>query len=62
MTEQEAKEMIEKICKWLEEGAPGAVVDRPYESVAVDLARDFCDELLSSAGANGLGGCPLCQS
>ena len=61
MTEQEAREMIAEICKWLEEGAPGAVIDRPYQSVAVDLARDFCDELLSSSGADGLGGCRLCQ-
>jgi hypothetical protein len=61
MTETEAREMIEKICMWLKEGAPGAVVDNLYESVAVDLARGFCREMLDVAGANSMGGCPLCQ-
>jgi hypothetical protein len=61
MTEKEAREMIEKICMWLKEGAPGAVVDNPYESVAVDLVRSFCREMLEASGANGMGGCPLCQ-
>ena len=53
MTEQEAAEMIEQICKWLEAGTTES---------AADIARVFCDRLLVSAGADGEGGCHLCQN
>lgn len=62
MSEQEAKEMIAKICEWLSQGAPGNTVERPYETAQAELARDFCHELLEAANADGLCGCRLCQS
>lgn len=62
MTEQQANEMIRKICEWLEAGAPGATRAGVYESVPADIARDMCGELLSSAKADDMGGCMLCQS
>ena len=57
MTEKEAAEMIEQICKWLEAGT-----DKKDISTAVDIAREFCDKLLVAAGADGEGGCHLCQN
>lgn len=63
MNEQVAREMIEKIGKWLSEGAPGAIIDYDVdETVAADLAREFASSLLKDAKADGIGGCPLCQS
>jgi hypothetical protein len=62
MTEQEAKEMIQKISDWLANGAPGNTVIAPFETAASDLARDFSHALLEAADADGMSGCRLCQA
>ena len=61
MDEKEARELLKKICDWLENGAPDHDISDISESVTADLARDFSQELLESGRANGLGGCQLCQ-
>ncbi len=61
MTEQEAREMIIKISGWLEQGAPGNAIEKPSETPAADLAREFCYKLLEASRADGQGACPLCQ-
>ncbi len=60
MDEKIAREMISKIGAWLADGAPGAEIDNPYETVAADLARKFASSLLADSGADGMLGCPLC--
>lgn len=61
MDEKTAREMIASIGAWLAEGAPGAEIEKVYETVAADLAREFASSLLNDAGADGMEGCPLCQ-
>lgn len=62
MSEQDAREMIAKICEWLAQGAPGNTVAIPVETAQADLARDFCGDLLRAADADGSGGYRLCMS
>jgi hypothetical protein len=60
MNEEKAKEMIEKICDWLEEEYVKAGKNDIGEMEYTELAREFCKDLLYAAHANGIGGCELC--
>ena len=66
MNEKDAREMIDAVGQWLNDGAPGATskikfCGKTKERTAEGLAREFCHILLDDARADGLGGCPLCQ-
>lgn len=63
MTEQEAKEAINKVAEWLatfEEKETGDFFGT-IEGEKAYLAREFATQLLRASKADDMCGCPLCQ-
>ena len=62
-SKEEAQAKINEVCKWLDNLDTELQRANPNrgESKAASIARGFCHDLLADAGADGVGGCPLCQ-
>lgn len=64
MSDEEIRANIAAICAEFERRKTSTPRRTGYsydEPKAADLAREICDDLLMAVGANGLGGCMLCQ-
>ena len=64
MSQDAVEAAVRAICDYLQlqESLPDAPVDEWGDKMHHEDARTWCRRILQAAGADGLGGCRLCQS